>query len=209
VDCVICNTPPKQICDRCAKTLPLKTRQVYRLGLPPGLACADYSKQIPTLVKEFKNQGSIELARVMAQSMAKALADDLAGTPTDRPHSVALVPAPSRPIANRQRGYKPAKLLASQVAVLLRAAGTTASVHDVLAAGRQVKDQAGLNSSERKQNLAGHMRLDSGVSLRLEQQRLVLIDDVVTTGATLLEMSRVLGEAGLRPDRFLTFAEAL
>jgi len=160
-------------------------------------------------VKEFKSQGSAGLAQVMAKAMASALVDHLAQLRTDRPHSVILVPAPSRPQANRERGYSPARMLATNLAAQLRSRGVSVSVQSLLSMGSDVKDQAGLSASERSQNLGGKMTATQLLTAAKPEQKLILIDDVVTTGATLLEMTRALKRIGLQPDRFLTFAEAL
>jgi predicted amidophosphoribosyltransferase len=79
---------------------------------------------------------------------------------------------------------------------------------------RKVKDQALLNLEEREENLTGAMAAApfqrvSGRLIDDSRRNVVLVDDVVTTGATLREMHRALLEAGWNPLFFVTFAETL
>jgi predicted amidophosphoribosyltransferase len=77
----------------------------------------------------------------------------------------------------------------------LRAQGVPAVVRRLLVPVGQVRDQAGLDATERARNLAGSMAARRPGAPVLG--RLVVVDDVVTTGATLREAQRALEEAGL------------
>jgi predicted amidophosphoribosyltransferase len=66
-----------------------------------------------------------------------------------------------------------------------------------LAVRRSVRDQAGLDRAARSANLAGSVRLRRSAVGRLRGRAVVLVDDVVTTGATLAEAARVLRASGL------------
>jgi predicted amidophosphoribosyltransferase len=78
-------------------------------------------------------------------------------------------------------------------------------VVDSLRFRRSVADQASLRSESRKANLAGSMSADSRVSGR----RVLLFDDVITTGSTILEADRAVTEAGGIVLGFLGFAETI
>jgi predicted amidophosphoribosyltransferase len=143
----------------------------------------------------------------MAAHLASHLAVQLAGQLHGQP--VLLVPAPSRKSAIAQRGFVPALLLAKAVARQLRKRGIDARHLALLGMNSAVADQTGLNRQQRSQNLDGAMFCKSKPSAKLLNHRMVLIDDVVTTGATLREMNRCLTESGWQPVNFLTFAETL
>lgn len=107
---------------------------------------------------------------------------------------VLVVPAPSTPAARRRRGWDPAGALAAAAADELRRHGLDARRAPVLrrAAGA---DQAGLSARARERNLAGHVRLRRWPATPVAP--VVLVDDVLTTGATFAACVRTLEAAGL------------
>ncbi|MEU8795622.1 ComF family protein [Streptomyces sp. NPDC048643] len=111
--------------------------------------------------------------------------------PADRP--VLLVPVPSARRAVRARGHDPARRIALAAAGELRRTGTPARVLGVLRQRRPVADQSGLNSRQRLDNLAGALEVVAGgARLLAEGGRVVLVDDLMTTGASLTEAARAL-----------------
>ncbi|MDO5710200.1 MAG: phosphoribosyltransferase family protein [Micrococcales bacterium] len=107
--------------------------------------------------------------------------------------SVLLVPVPSSPAARRRRGDAP---LATLVAT---AVGSTRSGRDVLRVARRVADQAGLDAAGRAQNLAGAFRATALGREQLAGRSCVIVDDVITTGATILEAARAIRVVGGHP----------
>ncbi|MFD7735507.1 ComF family protein [Kitasatospora phosalacinea] len=71
---------------------------------------------------------------------------------------------------------------------------------------RPVADQAGLGAAERRRNLDGALAVPARVAPRLAGHRLVLVDDLVTTGASLAEAARALRAAGCPPRAAATVA---
>ncbi|MFC9849450.1 ComF family protein [Streptomyces sp. NPDC060223] len=127
--------------------------------------------------------------------------------------AVLLVPVPSSRWAVRARGHDPARRIALAAAGELRRAGTPARVLAVLRQRRAVADQSGLNSRQRLDNLAGALEVAAGGERLLAAgSRIVLVDDLMTTGASLTEAARAVRagvaratsverEAGLQMDR--------
>jgi ComF family protein len=100
-----------------------------------------------------------------------------------------LAPTPLHPARERQRGFNQATLLARR---LSRAAGIPCAEH-LVRRQRDTRPQVGLNARERAQNVAGAFIADAGA---VAGRRILLIDDVCTTGATLEACATALRAAG-------------
>ena len=99
-----------------------------------------------------------------------------------------LVPVPSSKKSQRRRGRSFIVDLTAQIS-----ATTGIPMNDCLQLSRRVSDQSGLTRSERVSNMSGAFTLKSDAIVRGE---LIVIDDVVTTGATLREAARALNSQG-------------
>ncbi|MDX6362679.1 MAG: hypothetical protein QOC85_1689 [Streptomyces sp.] len=109
---------------------------------------------------------------------------------------LVLVPVPSARRAVRARGHDPARRIALAAAGELRRSGTAARVLGVLRQRRAVADQSGLNSRQRMENLAGALEVAAGgAGLLAGAGRVVLVDDLMTTGASLAEAARAVRAA--------------
>lgn len=147
-------------------------------------------------VRRFKFKGGRGCARLFGQLMAQCLQDRWTGR-------VDLVTwAPLHPERKRRRGYDQAELLARRVgeAAALPVAPT---LEKIRAAGEQSRLQS---EEDRRANIAGAYRALPG--LDLAGKRVVLVDDVVTTGSTLGECAACLRSAGAEAVVGLTLARA-
>ena len=133
------------------------------------------------------------LARLLAQAVVAAAAEG-AGP-------LVLVPVPSRPATVRARGHDPMRAVTARTARLLRASGYVALARPLLRQRPGVLDQSGLDAGRRAANLAGSMHCPSPalgrLARRLPEARVVVCDDVLTTGATAREAQRALEAVGL------------
>jgi predicted amidophosphoribosyltransferase len=105
------------------------------------------------------------------------------------------VPVPSRPHCRRRRGADVGLLLARHAARELRAIGWPAAVAPLLRHRARSVDQAGLGRDERLRNVAGTLVARRRPVAR-EACASIVVDDIVTTGATLDEAFRALDGAG-------------
>jgi predicted amidophosphoribosyltransferase len=112
--------------------------------------------------------------------------------------SLLLVPVPSAASTQRERGHDPVGGMARMVVRQLRPAGLHLGVAAVLRQRRAVADQAGLDVVARRANLIGALTVANPAKVR--GRRVVIVDDIVTTGATALEAARALTVAGALVD---------
>jgi len=184
VMCVGCGQPGRVWCAACATRL-AHPRPICLPGLPTTWTAGPYEGPIVAAIHEWKEQGcsslTIPFAAPLAQCVAELLAD------VDAPDCVALVPIASSSAAVRRRGYDALGDLAGEVVSRLSTVGIAAVVHDSLRPARERRDQAGLDLSQRSRNMSNSLRVASSPT-----HPVVIIDDIVTTGATLREAFRVL-----------------
>ena len=195
--CAGCGVPGAMLCSRCAVllTVPrLATPRRVPWGFPPTVAAGAYSGPVRPAVNAFKERGRAELAVPLGTALALAVAAAVSAVPEPRGR-VLLVPVPSSRAALRARGRDHVRELTVRAAGELREAGLPASQARLLARRGRARDSAGLSAAARRANLAGtFQRCGEPPPGAL----LVLVDDVVTSGATLTEAAAELS-AGAHP----------
>jgi competence protein ComFC len=149
------------------------------------------------LVHEFKYARQRHLRYPVAGWLRQTLSDPrLHGRKFD-----VIVPVPLHPARERERGFNQAMLLAE-----LLAPAITAPLRAVLERTRYTTTQTAYDRAERMENLHGAFRLRKNKDVR--DLRVLLIDDVLTTGSTLSECARVLRAAGAVSVHAATAARA-
>lgn len=176
--CSGCDRPGTLLCPRCRRELDPAPAQ---LRTPQGMlvtAALCFDGVAARCIRRLKGDGETMLARPLGTALRPALSLAV-------PPGAWLVPVPTSRAAYRRRGYRVPELL-------LRRAGL--APHPVLAVAARTVDQRGLGAQARAENVRGSMRArraGGGATA-------VLVDDVVTTGATLDEAARALDAAGFR-----------
>jgi ComF family protein len=116
----------------------------------------------------------------------------------------ALVPVPLATSRLRERGFNQIELIAKALASRCRKPVWS----DLLARLRNTETQTRLTPSDRLRNVAGAFDVSTSVSTRLRGAHLVLVDDVVTTAATLNACAETLMHGGARIVSYVTFGRA-
>lgn len=216
--CAVCDRLGEVLCDRCASRLSYVDVCLAcpRCGAPHGrVQCTECNKVMLTatqrdsipfarmahavtlddaarrIVVTYKDQDERRLARSMAAIMARYVPPEWEGA------AVTFVPATAA--ARRRRGFDHAEVLACAVARELGVACVS-----TLARPRS-HDQRGLSRSQRAANMGSRMHV---LPAATPPERLIVVDDVCTTGATLYAAADALSAAGSTTLFALTFARA-
>jgi len=196
--CAGCGVPGRMLCPRCSALFAvprLAAPRRFPWGFPPTVAAGAYSGPVRPAVNAFKEQRRTELARPLGTALALAVAAVVSAAAPAGP--VLLVPVPSSAAALRRRGRDHVGELTRRAVAELRTAGLAAGEARLLRRRGRVRDSAGLSAAARRDNLAGSFEIDASVRA-VPRALLVLVDDVVTSGATLTEAAAELS-AGRRP----------
>jgi len=196
--CAGCGVPGAVLCARCAALLTRpRTASPRRFpwGFPPTAAAGAYAGPVRPAVIEFKERGRAELAVPLGAALALAVVAVVSAVPGPASRPVTLVPVPSSRAGLRERGRDHVRELTARAVAELRAAGVPATEARLLRRRGRVRDSAGLSVAQRRVNLAGTF-VPAGAAP--SRGLLVLVDDVVTSGATLTEAAAVLGPAAGR-----------
>lgn len=208
VRCAGCGSAGPALCACCACAFdgPFDVRRPLTATGPPVHALAAYRDTARTIVLAFKERGRRDLAGPLGR-MAAVVLPTLDGAAPAADGTWWLVPAPSRSRAARLRGGSHMLRLARAVAAALAARGHPVAVAPALRLDRGVRDSAGLGAADRVANLAGRVHCHPP-GTPPKGTRVVLVDDVVTTGATAAACVRALGEVGVPTAAVLALTAA-
>lgn len=178
VDCAGCGAPDRGLCDDCAALLrPAVTPRTTPGGLVVHTALR-YESEVRRVILTFKEEGRTDLARHLSWPFGEAIRAGLAEHP-----EALIVPVPASRAGYRRRGFDPVRLL-------LRRTGRR--FERMLVPARTTAVQKSLGRLERADNLRDALAARPGVAGR----PVLLVDDILTSGATLDEAVRAIAAAG-------------
>jgi ComF family protein len=189
IACPVCALPQQglsYVCASCASTAP-----------PYDLAWSAfrYETPLPSTMAGLKYHAQLRHARLLGLEMAEALARRAAPLPE------LLLPMPLHPRRLRWRGYNQslelARAIASRLAIEIDATAVRRT--------RATADQIGTSAARRRRNVRGAFAAES----RLRGRHIALIDDVMTTGASVAELARACRKAGAATIEVWTAARAV
>lgn len=207
--CPLCDVPlpiGEHLCKSCHNALPLLDRPCPQCGLvlpveapseqccgscqtdPPDfdrlIATSQYAPPMSQLIMGFKFHRQLQYARLFAQLLANAVQQSGHGLPE------IILPVPLHASRQRQRGYNQAL----EIARLLSRWLDIPVARNVLQRIRATAAQSDLDAAARIENVRGAFKLRQALPYR----HVALLDDVVTTGNTVNEITRVLKKSGVQ-----------
>ncbi len=196
--CVACQRPASLLCQNCIETIEwveaprcercdsaeihLSHCQRCQTPISPFQAATYFTDPIRPAVHALKYTQTAAVGKSLGEIMARAW-------PTWRTRADIITPVPLHPERQRERGYNQSELIAEQFAqqtdIPMR--------HDILFRVRHTRPQVGLQGKSRRDNVRGAFQAVEPV---VRGKHILLIDDVLTTGATLTESAETLYRAG-------------
>lgn len=173
-----------EVCKDCLRTLPFLEEPLCCEEMEPihRLYCAlSYDKKVPNGMAAFKFHGKSHLSVYFAELMVERMGQELA-----MEHCDCIVAVPMHPAKLRKRGYNQAQLLADELSRELNV-----PVSRCLKKVRRSETQHKLSGRDRRS-----AQKNSYGCTTLHGEKVLLIDDICTTGSTLRECARTLRKAG-------------
>jgi len=191
-------------CTRCGHPSPPRGSCPGCTLLPPFIRAARSYCWVPdhassAIVSALKYDGWTAVAQAMGARIAR-----LDWPPDVVAERAALIPVPLAPVKERARGFNQARVLADAIG----GAWNLPVWGDVLRRARATPSQTRLTPGERLANVHHAFSLENNAESRIRGQHLILVDDVLTTGATLNACATVLFDAGARTLSYVTFGRA-
>ena len=199
---VLLETPNKSVCDECSKSIIDPPEITAPENIDRAFALFVYEGAIQSMISKWKYHEDFSAQNAVLSLISmrlEALRElNLEGT--------CLIPVPPHPRRLRERGFDPVWTFGSRLHRALEQASIhTESRDDVLVRTRHTAHQASLTHDERLHNLDGAFEVKSGFKM----DRVILLDDVMTTGATASICAKTLRDAGIPHIDFIALARTL
>ena len=210
--CLVCALPSndKLICIHCEKNILTKRSYCLHCALPLNEnadycgdclnkdhlfdqihALGDYTKPLSSLIKQLKYQQQLLAGELLAQLLLRSIL--LRYTKTELSRFDFLLAVPLHPKKLQQRGFNQAQIICDSLHQQLQIPLLTKRI----LRNKKTTPQEGLSVSKREANLRGAFVYNDNATDSLIGKNVVIVDDVVTTGATINSLCRVLQKTGV------------
>jgi competence protein ComFC len=170
-----------------------KIAEDHKVSMARSLGWFDDSYK--ELIHQFKYGKKVSLGKRLGQRLGETINGDPNFLKSD-----FLIPVPLHKSRQRERGFNQSKILAEEISKI-----TGLSVlKDALKRKKNTKDQTYLSREQREENVRGAFVVTS--SEMINSKSIILVDDVITTGATLSECARILKQSGVQQILATTIA---
>lgn len=205
LECGGCGAESTRWCDACARHLRVGPDEPHLIAPRvqagvPVFSLGRYAGPRRTAIVAVKEHGRADLVEPLGAAMRAGLRQLLAWGVLGAP--LTVVPAPTRRQAARKRGGDPV----TRIALAATSRGRDAAVVAALRMKTGVRDSVGLSGAARQRNVVGRVALKRSAGILAGD--VVVVDDIVTTGATAGEAVRVLQTSGARVVAVLALANA-
>ena len=189
VECLGCKREGEWLCGECSAKIKLDMYSGHRKFLARVLAFYSYDNEIlKKAIHSLKYKFIEELAEPLGELFIEGIRRDNFRPDTD----FLIIPVPLHRKRFLERGFNQAEMLARAVAEKFRVEVSS----DALERERWTESQVNLEEGERQKNVEGAFKLLD--SSKILNKRIILVDDVLTTGATMEACAKVLGAGGAK-----------
>jgi predicted amidophosphoribosyltransferase len=196
--CISCEKYGDYICLRCQAIWLAKPRKTKVEDIDHYFIenYNEYSSRVILAAKEIGNKIAVDL---LANSIARSI--KFAVLENKFKGQINLVSIPSQKNVIRNRGRDHISDLTSQVIITLSRMGFNSKYFPILSVAKKSKDQSTLNSQERFKNMQNAFIVNNSLN---SQDGIFLVDDLITTGASIREGVRAMGEAKITVNGIIT-----
>ena len=213
ISCISCNKPDEWLCESCLNKIPLKRDQVCpyceKMITPNGYACfgckEKYSLDGLLVASSYQDKiisKAIHLYKYrFAEELSSSLGDILLRSiqNSELPLPDMIIPVPLHKRRLRQRGFNQSELLAEYVSEKITPGFPIPLENNLLERFRYTHPQMEIkNQIARRKNIENAFRVSKENTKKIKDKRILIIDDVTTTGATIFECAKTLKKSGAK-----------